>query len=196
MTLAKLGTDPAQVSVELAAVLSRRAKIEGGSLSLDPRARQLFERAEEEAKRLQDEYVSTEHLLLAAAEIARRSPAHPRGGRRQSRSHPQRPSVCPRRTASRQPKPREHLPGTREVRARPDREPPERASWTRSSAATRRSAASSRSCRAGPRTTRPDRRAGRRQDCHRRGPGPAHRARRCAGRHSRTSVSWHSTSAR
>ena len=54
--------------MELAAVLSRRAKIEGGSLTLDPRARQLLERAEDEAKRLKDEYVSTEHLLLAAAE--------------------------------------------------------------------------------------------------------------------------------
>jgi ATP-dependent Clp protease ATP-binding subunit ClpB len=68
VTLRKLGMDPAQLNVELAAVLSHRARIEGGQLSLDPRARQLFERAEDEARRLQDEYVSTEHLLLAAAE--------------------------------------------------------------------------------------------------------------------------------
>jgi ATP-dependent Clp protease ATP-binding subunit ClpB len=68
VTLRKLGADPAQLNVELAAVLGRRARIEGGQLSLDPRARQLFERAEDEAARLQDEYVSTEHLLLAAAE--------------------------------------------------------------------------------------------------------------------------------
>ena len=68
VTLRKLVADPAQLRVELAAVLSRRAKIEGGSMSLDPRARQLMERAEEEARRLGDEYVSTEHLLLAAAE--------------------------------------------------------------------------------------------------------------------------------
>jgi ATP-dependent Clp protease ATP-binding subunit ClpB len=60
--------DPAQVGLELAAVLARRARVEGSSLSLDPRARQLFERAEEEARRLKDEYVSTEHLLLAAAQ--------------------------------------------------------------------------------------------------------------------------------
>ena len=68
VTLRKLGADPAQINVELSAVLSRRARIEGGSLSLDPRARQLIDRAEEEARRLGDEYVSTEHLLLAAAE--------------------------------------------------------------------------------------------------------------------------------
>src|SRR5687767_8183475 len=66
--LRQLGADVAQLSVEVAATLSRRAKIEGGSLSLDPRARQLLERAEDEAKRLQDEYVSTEHLLLATTQ--------------------------------------------------------------------------------------------------------------------------------
>jgi len=68
VTLRRLAADPAQLSVELAAVLSRRARIEGGSMSLDPRARQLMKHAEDEARRLGDEYVSTEHLLLAAAE--------------------------------------------------------------------------------------------------------------------------------
>ncbi len=67
VTLRQLGADPAQVSVELAAHLSHRARIEGGTMSLDPRTRELLERAEDEAKRLNDEYVSTEHLLLAAA---------------------------------------------------------------------------------------------------------------------------------
>ena len=41
-----------------------------------------------------------------------------------------------------------------------------------------------------------DRRAGRGQDRHRRGAGPAHRARRRAGRARRTSASWRSTWAR
>ena len=68
VTLRQLGADPGELSVELAAALAHRAKVAGGSLSLDPRARQLLERAEDEAKRLNDEYVSTEHLLLAAAE--------------------------------------------------------------------------------------------------------------------------------
>src|SRR5688572_2317255 len=62
VTLRQIGADPAQLGVELAAVLARRAKIEGGTMSLDPRARDLLERAEDEAKRLNDEYVSTEHL--------------------------------------------------------------------------------------------------------------------------------------
>lgn len=67
MTLRQLEADPAKVDVELAAVLSRRAKIAGGQLSLDPRVRTLITAAEDEAKRLDDEYVSTEHLLLATA---------------------------------------------------------------------------------------------------------------------------------
>ncbi|HEV8516636.1 MAG TPA: Clp protease N-terminal domain-containing protein, partial [Candidatus Limnocylindrales bacterium] len=68
LTLRRLGADPAAIRVELAAVLARRARIEGGQLTIDPRARRLFERAEEEARRLHDEYVSTEHLLVAATE--------------------------------------------------------------------------------------------------------------------------------
>ena len=38
-------------------------------MSMDPRARRVIELAEAEAKRLGDEYVSTEHLLLAIAEV-------------------------------------------------------------------------------------------------------------------------------
>ena len=56
-TLRALGADPAQVEVELAAVLGRRARIAGGQMSIDPRARQLLEHAENEARRLGDEYV-------------------------------------------------------------------------------------------------------------------------------------------
>jgi ATP-dependent Clp protease ATP-binding subunit ClpB len=67
-TLRRLGVDLPAFRAELAAILARRARIEGGSLSLDPRAKRVIERAEEEARRLNDEYVSTEHLLLGAAE--------------------------------------------------------------------------------------------------------------------------------
>src|SRR3954453_4025926 len=67
VTLRKLAADPAQINMELGAVLSRRARVQGSSLTLDARARQLVEHAEDEARRLKDEYVSTEHLLLAAS---------------------------------------------------------------------------------------------------------------------------------
>ena len=68
-TLRRIGVDLKGFRDELAGILSRRAKIQGGSLSLDPRAKRAMELAEDEAKRLGDEYVSTEHLLLAVAEV-------------------------------------------------------------------------------------------------------------------------------
>jgi ATP-dependent Clp protease ATP-binding subunit ClpB len=68
-TLRRLGVDLPAFRAELAGLLSRRARIKGGSLSLDPRAKRVIERAEQEARRLGDEYVSTEHLLLGVSEI-------------------------------------------------------------------------------------------------------------------------------
>ncbi|HET9435439.1 MAG TPA: ATP-dependent chaperone ClpB [Candidatus Limnocylindrales bacterium] len=68
-TLRRLGVDLPAFRGELAALLARRAKIQGGSLGLDPRAKRVVDRAQEEARRLNDEYTSTEHLLLGAAEV-------------------------------------------------------------------------------------------------------------------------------
>jgi ATP-dependent Clp protease ATP-binding subunit ClpB len=68
-TLRRLGVDLPAFRGEIAALLSRRARIQGGSLALDPRAKRVVEHAESEARRLGDEYVSTEHLLLGVAEI-------------------------------------------------------------------------------------------------------------------------------
>ncbi len=68
-TLRRLGVDLPAFRGELAAALARRARIKGGSLALDPRAKRVIERAEDEARRLGDEYVSTEHLLIGAAEV-------------------------------------------------------------------------------------------------------------------------------
>src|SRR5512142_1359438 len=64
-TLRRLGVDLPGFRAELAAALNRRAKIQGGSLPLGSRLRQVREQAADEAKRLHDDYVSTEHLLLA-----------------------------------------------------------------------------------------------------------------------------------
>src|SRR6478735_9179847 len=68
-TLRRLGVDLPAFRGELAAILGRRARIRGGSLSLDPRAKRALELAEGEARRLGDEYVSTEHLLLGVLEV-------------------------------------------------------------------------------------------------------------------------------
>ncbi len=68
-TLRRLGVDVTEYRNELAGILARRARIRGGTLSLDPRAKRVLELAEEEARRLGDEYVSTEHLLLGVIEV-------------------------------------------------------------------------------------------------------------------------------
>src|SRR3954470_3570809 len=68
-TLRRLGVDLPAFRGELAAILGRRARIKGGSLSLEPRAKRVLELGEQEARRLGDEYVSTEHLLLGVLEV-------------------------------------------------------------------------------------------------------------------------------
>src|SRR5688500_14122703 len=78
-TLRRLGVDLPAFRGEVAAVLATRARIEGGSLSLDPRAKTVVERAEAEARRLGDDYVSTEHLLLGIAEAGGDAQAIPIG---------------------------------------------------------------------------------------------------------------------
>ncbi len=67
-TLRRIGVDLVQLRGDVAAGLARRARIQGGSLALDPRAKQAIDHAQDEARRLGDEYVSTEHLLLGVLE--------------------------------------------------------------------------------------------------------------------------------
>src|SRR5438552_3804623 len=68
-TLRKLGVDIPELRNELAALLSRRARVEGGSLTLDRRATRAIELARQQARRMGDEYVSTEHLLLGITDV-------------------------------------------------------------------------------------------------------------------------------
>src|SRR5438445_3887633 len=67
--LAKLGARPEAIQRELEAALGKLPAVKGGSGQyLGDRTRQTLERAQKEAERLKDEYVSTEHLLLALAQ--------------------------------------------------------------------------------------------------------------------------------
>ncbi len=67
--LAKLGARPEAIQRELQAALGKLATVKGGSGHyLGERTRQALDRAQAEAGRLKDEYVSTEHLLLALAQ--------------------------------------------------------------------------------------------------------------------------------
>jgi ATP-dependent Clp protease ATP-binding subunit ClpB len=69
--LEKLGADPRKVEKEIERVVQGFPKVSGGGASqryVTPRLNSLMDRAFEEAARLRDEYVSVEHVLLAAAE--------------------------------------------------------------------------------------------------------------------------------
>src|SRR5229473_1055874 len=67
--LQKLGVNPRSLRTELQQALDRLPKVQGGSgqLYLSQRLRRDLDKAQEEAQRLKDEYVSTEHLLMAIA---------------------------------------------------------------------------------------------------------------------------------
>src|SRR5918999_934812 len=67
--LGKLGVDSNPIIAQLQIELDRQAKAYGPSqLYLSPRLKAVLEQAENEAGQLKDEYVSTEHLLLAIVE--------------------------------------------------------------------------------------------------------------------------------
>jgi len=64
--LKKVGVDVATLARNLDRALDRLPKVSGGGgqLYAAPRLQESFTRAEQEAERLQDEYISTEHLLI------------------------------------------------------------------------------------------------------------------------------------
>src|SRR5213595_3944950 len=67
--LAKLGARPDTIQQTLGAELAKLPAVRGGSGQyLGERTRQGLERAQAEALRLKDDYVSTEHLLIALAQ--------------------------------------------------------------------------------------------------------------------------------
>ncbi len=73
--LRKMSIEPAKVQAEARALLKNLPQAYGGDVRLSPRMKLIFDSAEAEAKRLQDEFVSTEHLLVALATEVGRSPA-------------------------------------------------------------------------------------------------------------------------
>jgi ATP-dependent Clp protease ATP-binding subunit ClpB len=70
----KLAMDPARVAADARRLLDTLPKAYGADLRFSPRMKSIFDSAQAEAQRLQDEYVSTEHLLVALATEAGRSP--------------------------------------------------------------------------------------------------------------------------
>ncbi|HOP34922.1 MAG TPA: ATP-dependent chaperone ClpB [Syntrophales bacterium] len=69
--LEKLGADPRKVEQDLERALQGLPRVSGGGAAqkyISPRLKNVMDRAFEEAARLTDEYVSVEHVLLAASE--------------------------------------------------------------------------------------------------------------------------------
>ncbi|MBI4887275.1 MAG: ATP-dependent chaperone ClpB [Acidobacteria bacterium] len=73
--LRKLTLDPARTAAEARALLDALPQAYGADLRFSPRMKLVVDSAQAEAGRLQDEFISTEHLLLALASEAGRSPA-------------------------------------------------------------------------------------------------------------------------
>ena len=71
--ISAMGADPAALRTDMEAELSRKPRTTGtapqpGQVSLTQRVAQVLEAADREARRMKDEYVSVEHLLVALAE--------------------------------------------------------------------------------------------------------------------------------
>jgi ATP-dependent Clp protease ATP-binding subunit ClpB len=71
--LRKLSLDPSRVAADARGLLAGLPKVQGADLRLSPRMKLIVDSAQAEAQRLQDEYISTEHLLLALATETGRS---------------------------------------------------------------------------------------------------------------------------
>src|ERR1043166_467763 len=66
--LGKLGANIAVVKNDCEAAVARLPRVQGGQQYFSPRLTQIFTAAQKRAEKMQDEFISTEHLLLAIAE--------------------------------------------------------------------------------------------------------------------------------
>ena len=69
--LNKLGVNPSQIEMEIAAELSKRSRVSGASSEppISSSLRKVFDSAFKSAEDFKDEYVSTEHLLIGITEV-------------------------------------------------------------------------------------------------------------------------------
>ena len=75
--LQKLGADPASAKLAVRGELDRMPKVygQGQQLTLSARMQRVYDVAQSEANRLKDEFISTEHLLIAIADEGDKTPA-------------------------------------------------------------------------------------------------------------------------
>jgi ATP-dependent Clp protease ATP-binding subunit ClpB len=65
--LGKIGANAATITADLTAAISKLPKVQGGQPYFGSRTNTVFQEAQKSAERMSDEYMSTEHLLLAIA---------------------------------------------------------------------------------------------------------------------------------
>jgi ATP-dependent Clp protease ATP-binding subunit ClpB len=65
--LGKIGANIATLTTDLDAAIAKFPQVSGGQQFFSSRTNTIFQDAQKEAEKMQDEYVSTEHLLLAVA---------------------------------------------------------------------------------------------------------------------------------
>ena len=66
--LGKLGANVAVIKNDCEAAVARFPRVQGGQQYFSPRLSQMFTAAQKRAEKMQDEFISTEHLLLAIAD--------------------------------------------------------------------------------------------------------------------------------
>jgi ATP-dependent Clp protease ATP-binding subunit ClpB len=66
--LGKIGSNPAAILTELQAAVEKFPKVSGGQQYFSSRTNTIFQDVQKIAEKMEDEYISTEHLLLAIAE--------------------------------------------------------------------------------------------------------------------------------
>ena len=176
--LGKLGANAGTVLGDVEKSLASLPRTQGAQTHVSAKLDGVLKQALREAESLKDEYVSTEHLLLAlvGVEDPRRRALARAGVARDPLLRVLKDIRGNQRVT--RPEPRGQVPGPREVRPRPHRARAQGQARPRDRPRRRDPPR-----RAGPlppheEQSGADRRARRRQDRDRRGPGPAHRGRR------------------
>src|SRR6188474_1689713 len=65
--LGKIGANVAPIVSDVQAAIAKFPKVSGGQQYFSTRTNTIFQEAQKEAEKMQDEYVSTEHLLISLA---------------------------------------------------------------------------------------------------------------------------------
>ncbi len=66
--LGKVGANRQVIATDLDAAIAKMPKVQGGQQYFSPRINKIFDEAQKEAEQMEDEYISTEHLLLTVAD--------------------------------------------------------------------------------------------------------------------------------